>query len=298
MLSQSTNHILLIKPAEFYCNEQTIETNHYQILDKKKTKKEMLQEALLEFKAFENNLKRNKIKVTTLTGQVGCPDNIFPNWAVSHNDQTIDLFSMLGKNRRLEKSKKHISFLNQTYSTKNDYSDSEKESIFLEGTSSLVLDRINHLAYMGISGRSDPDLAQQWCDSRGYKLIKFSTKSHTGNAIYHTDVMMYIGTELAVVCSECIDNNTRELVLESLQSTHHIMEISSEQLISFCGNCIEVCDENNESHLIMSSTAYQGYSKQQKEVLLKYYKSIIHSKLESIEKYGGGSARCMIMELF
>lgn len=298
MLSQSTNHILLIKPAEFYCNEQTIETNHYQILDKKKTKKEMLQEALLEFKAFENNLKRNKIKVTTLMGQVGCPDNIFPNWAVSHNDQTIDLFSMLGKNRRLEKSKKHISFLNQTYSTKNDYSDSENESIFLEGTSSLVLDRINHLAYMGISGRSDPDLAQQWCNSRGYKLIKFSTKSHTGNAIYHTDVMMYIGTELAVVCSECIDNNTRELVLENLQSTHHIMEISSEQLISFCGNCIEVCDENNESHLIMSSTAYQSYSKQQKEVLLKYYKSIIHSKLESIEKYGGGSARCMIMELF
>jgi|TARA_B110000495_G_scaffold43069_1_gene35304 hypothetical protein len=298
MLSQSTNHILLIKPAEFYCNEQTIETNHYQILDKKKTKKEMLQEALLEFKAFENNLKRNKIKVTTLMGQVGCPDNIFPNWAVSHNDQTIDLFSMLGKNRRLEKSKKHISFLNQTYSTKNDYSDSENESIFLEGTSSLVLDRINHLAYMGISERSDPDLAQQWCDSRGYKLIKFSTKSHTGNAIYHTDVMMYIGTELAVICSECIDNNTRELVLESLQSTHHIMEISSEQLISFCGNCIEVCDENNESHLIMSSTAYQGYSKQQKEVLLKHYKSIIHSKLESIEKYGGGSARCMIMELF
>ena len=98
---------------------------------KKKTKKEMLQEALLEFKAFENNLKRNKIKVTTLMGQVGCPDNIFPNWAVSHNDQTIDLFSMLGKNRRLEKSKKHISFLNQTYSTKNDYSDSENESIFL-----------------------------------------------------------------------------------------------------------------------------------------------------------------------
>lgn len=298
MSTQSTNHILLIKPAEFYCNEQTIETNHYQIQDHKKTKDIMLQEALKEFNNFEEILENNKIKVTTLMGQTGCPDNIFPNWAVSYDDQTIDIFSMLGKNRRLEKSDKHISFLNQTYDTKINYSAFEEQSIHLEGTSSLVLDRVNRQAYMGISARSDPNLAHQWCQSRDYELIEFDTKSHTGDAIYHTDVMMYIGTKLAVICSECIVDNSRALVLERLQSTHQIMEISSEQLVSFCGNCIEVCDEESNLHLIMSTTAYQGYSNEQKEVLLKYYKSIIHSDLEFIEKYGGGSARCMIMELF
>lgn len=298
MSLQSTNHVLLIKPAEFYCNEQTIETNHYQEINSEKTKDEILQEALIEFTEFENILKRNKIKVTTLIGQIGCPDNIFPNWAVSYDDHTIDIFSMLGMNRRLEKSEKHISFLNQTYNTNIDYSSLEDKSIYLEGTSSLVLDRVNKHAYMGISSRSNPELANQWCQARGYKLIYFDTISHTGKSIYHTDVMMYIGTKLAVICSECIADDSQALVLERLRSTHDILEISNEQLISFCGNCIEVYDENNESHLIMSTTAYNAYNKEQKTVLLKYYKSIIHSDLESIEKYGGGSARCMIMELF
>jgi len=153
MSLQSTNHVLLIKPAEFYCNEQTIETNHYQEINSEKTKDEILQEALIEFTEFENILKRNKIKVTTLIGQIGCPDNIFPNWAVSYDDHTIDIFSMLGMNRRLEKSEKHISFLNQTYNTNINYSSLEDKSIYLEGTSSLVLDRVNKHAYMGISSR-------------------------------------------------------------------------------------------------------------------------------------------------
>ena len=297
MSTQSTNHILLIKPAEFYCNEQTIETNHYQIQDHKKTKDIMLQEALKEFNNFEEILENNKIKVTTLMGQTGCPDNIFPNWAVSYDDQTIDIFSMLGKNRRLEKSDEHIAILNKTYRTTVDYSSYEHQSCFLEGTSSLVLDRVNRRAYMGISARSNEDLAFKWAKEQNYELITFETQSHTGNPIYHSDVMMYIGTELAVICSEAIKIGANNVINE-LSHTHRILEISSQQLLDFCGNCIEIKDINNNLNLIMSTSAFEGHDSSQLNVLNEHFTKIIYSDLKTIEKYGGGSARCMIMELY
>ena len=135
MSPQSTNHVLLIKPAEFYSNEQTIETNHYQNTNNNKPRSEILNEALVEFDQFEENLLDHDIRVTTFLGQKGCPDNIFPNWAVTFDDQSMHIFSMLGKNRRLEKSENHIQDLNHTYVTTLDYSEYENKSQFLEGTS-------------------------------------------------------------------------------------------------------------------------------------------------------------------
>jgi hypothetical protein len=235
--------------------------------------------------------------VTTFLGQKGCPDNIFPNWAVTFDDQSMHIFSMLGKNRRLEKSENHIQDLNRTYKTTLDYSEYENKSQFLEGTSSLVLDRVNRVAYMGISPRSDEELAKKWASEHDYQLFAFETQSHTGKPIYHSDVMMYIGTELAVICTEAIKTGANN-VINQLSKTHEILEISSDQLINFCGNCIEVKDLNNSINLIMSTRAYEGYESSQLKVLNDYFKHIIHSDLKTIEAYGGGSARCMIMELF
>ena len=297
MSPQSTNHVLLIKPVEFYSNEQTIETNHYQNTNNNKPRSEILNEALVEFDQFEENLLDHGIRVTTFLGQKGCPDNIFPNWAVTFDDQSMHIFSMLGKNRRLEKSENHNLDLNHTYVTTLDYSEYENKSQFLEGTSSLVLDRVNRVAYMGISPRSAEELAKKWASEHAYKLFAFATQRHTGKPIYHSDVMMFIGTELAVICREAIKTGANN-VINQLSKTHEILEISSDQLINFCGNCIEVKDLNNSTNLIMSTRAYEGYERSQLKVLNDYFKHIIHSDLKTIEAYGGGSARCMIMELF
>ena len=297
MNGQSTSHVLLIRPVEFYCNQQTIETNHYQSVDDDKSHSEILEDALIEFDNFEKNLLENNIKVTTLRGQEGCPDNIFPNWAVTYDDKSMHLFSMLGENRRLEKSDEHIAFLNKQYRTTLDYSAYENQSRFLEGTSSLILDRVNRKAYMGISARSNEELAIKWAKEQNYELIVFETQSHTGKPIYHSDVMMYIGTELAVVCSEAIKVGANNVINE-LSHTHQIQEISSQQLLDYCGNCIEIKDTNNNLNLIMSTSAFEGYDSSQLNVLNEHFTSIIHSDLKTIEKYGGGSARCMIMELF
>ena len=297
MSPQSTNHVLLIRPTEFYSNDQTIETNHYQKPDNKKPRSEILNEALIEFDSFEKNLLDHGIRVTTFLGQKGCPDNIFPNWAVTFDDRSMHIFSMLGENRRLEKSENHIRDLNRTYQTTLDYSKYENKSKFLEGTSSLVLDRVNRAAYMGISPRSDEELAKKWARENDYELFAFETQSHTGQPIYHSDVMMYIGTELAVICTEAIKTGA-DNVINQLSKTHEILEISSDQLVNFCGNCIEVKDINNATNLIMSTRAYEGYKSKQIKVLNNYFNQIIHSDLKTIETYGGGSARCMIMELF
>ena len=298
MSRQSTNHILLIKPASFYSNEQTAGTNLYQHSNQEKDKDKILHEALIEFQLFEDLLKENGILVTTLQGQEDCPDNIYPNWFLTFENKTMNLFSMLAKNRRLEKSKSHVSFLNQTYKTTIDYSDFENDSVFLEGTSSMVLDRVNKVAYMGLSARSNEVLAQQWAKDCGFDLIVFETKSHLDEPIYHTDIIMYIGTKIAVICPDSIQSQYQSKVIDRLNKHHEIMEISEDQVLHFCGNGLEVRDAEDNLKVVMSTAAFNTYTTSQKKRFLKLYTKIIHSNLECIEKYGGGSARCMMTELF
>ena len=298
MSRQSTNHVLLIRPARFYSNEQTAETNLYQHSSQGKDKDEILNDALTEFHDFEQLLKRNQILVTTLAGQKDCPDNIYPNWVLTFENKTMNLFSMLAENRRLEKSESHISFLNQTYKTTIDYSDFEKDSVFLEGTSSMVLDRANKVAYMGLSPRSNEELAQQWSKDCGFELMVFETKSHLEEPIYHTDIIMCVGTEIVIISPDSIQSQYQSKIIGRLNKHHQVLEISEDQVLDFCGNCLEVRDTDDNLKLIMSTAAFKSYSIRQKRTLLKYYTKIIHSNLECIEKYGGGSARCMMMELF
>ena len=298
MAKQSTNHILLIKPVIFYSNEQTSQTNLYQQSSQEEDKNKVFYDALNEFNNFEQLLKKNQIMVTTLTGQEGCPDNIYPNWFLTFENKTMNLFSMLAKNRRLEKSDSHIAFLNQTYETTIDYSTFEKDSIFLEGTSSMVLDRVNKVSYMGLSPRSNQELAQKWAKDCGFELIVFETKNYLDQPIYHTDLIMYIGTETAVISVDSLKSQYQSKVIDKLNKHHKVIEISEEQVLSFCGNCLEVRDVNDNFLLVMSTEAFNSYSRNQKETLSKYYTKIIHSDIRCIEKYGGGSARCMMTELF
>ena len=298
MSRQSTNHVLLIRPTRFYSNEQTAETNLYQHSSQGKDKDEILNDALTEFHDFEQLLKRNQILVTTLAGQKDCPDNIYPNWVLTFENKTMNLFSMLAENRRLEKSESHISFLNQTYKTTIDYSDFEKDSVFLEGTSSMVLDRANKVAYMGLSPRSNEELAQQWSKDCGFELMVFETKNHLEAPIYHTDIIMCVGTEIVIISPDSIQSQYQSKIIDRLNKHHQVLEISEDQVLDFCGNCLEVRDTDDNLKLVMSTAAFKSYSIRQKRTLLKYYTKIIHSNLECIEKYGGGSARCMMMELF
>ena len=205
---------------------------------------------------------------------------------------------MKAENRRLEKTPEMINFLKESYELDGDLSPSEKNGHFLEATSSMVFDRVNRVVYAGISPRTNKILVEQWCKDNNYELVVFETNSHTGSPIYHTDVFMYAGQRVIGICFDVILPEYRELVKSKVSRFHDVFEISENQIQDFCGNALEAKNDDNEYFLIMSSRAFAAYSKEQKSILSRYYKEIIHADLPTIEKYGGGSARCMLNELF
>ena len=298
MTKQSTSHLFMIEPDSFYANEQTSYTNHYQVNEINETPEEIAKSALSEFHNLKNIIESKGIKVTAMKGSKDCPDHIFPNWFITFSDKTIQIFSMLAPNRRIEKKPHMIEHLLETYQLTDDMSHLEEKEIFLESTSSMVFDRVNRCVYAGISPRTNADQLKLWCEKNSFELVQFETESHTGSAIYHTDVMMFVGTDIIGICFDVIKSEYRDFVKEKVNRYHEIVELSSDQLLNFCGNAIEAQNSNNELFLIMSTTAYKALNQEQIDTLLKSYKEIIHSHIPTIEKYGGGSARCMLTELF
>ena len=298
MTKQSTSHLFMIEPDSFYANEQTSYTNHYQVNEINETPEEIAKSALSEFHNLKNIIESKGIKVTAMKGSKDCPDHIFPNWFITFSDKTMQIFSMLAPNRRIEKKPHMIEHLLDTYQLTDDMSHLEEKEIFLESTSSMVFDRVNKCVYAGISPRTNADQLKLWCEKNGFELVQFETESHTGSAIYHTDVMMFVGTEIIGICFDVIKSEYRDFVKEKVNRYHKILELSSNQLLNFCGNAIEAQNSNNELYLIISTTAYNALKQEQITALLESYKDIIHSGIPTIEKYGGGSARCMLTELF
>jgi len=298
MVSQSTNHILMIKPAIFYKNSQTIESNHYQIEGENEDIKIITIKAIKEFNDFKLELESNGINILCFEGSKQCPDHIFPNWFTTFSDKTMQIFSMLAPNRRTEKTPEIISYLQKDYDLTHNYSSFEDKGIFLEGTSSMVFDRVNRIVYAGLSPRTNQNLLTEWCKEHSYELVKVQTESHTGAPIYHTDVFMFVGTDVIGICYEVIKSEYRELLKEKVSKYHTVMEISKEQILDFCGNALEAKDKEGNLYLIMSSRAHDALNHDQLNILNTFYKKIIHSDLPTIEKYGGGSARCMLSELF
>jgi len=289
----------MIEPEVFYSNEQTIDSNHYQLKNDSNEDIAIIKEnALREFHNLKKEIEKNNILVKSMKGIHECPDHIFPNWFITFDDKTFQLFSMNAENRRLEKTTEMINYLSQEYTLTSDLSEYEEKGEFLEATSSMVFDRVNRVVYAAVSPRTNKDLTIKWCKENDYELVLFDTNSHKGSSIYHTDVLMYVGQKVIGICFEVILPKYRDMVRDKVSRYHDIFEINESQIKDFCGNSLEAHNDSNEFFLIMSSRAFNALSDAQKNQLSKYYKSIIHTDLTTIEKYGGGSARCMLNELF
>lgn len=300
-----TNKILMVRPICFGFNEETAVNNHYQKKDSA-SNNEIQTKALAEFDEMVIKLKNIGIDVKILqdTKKPYTPDSIFPNnWFSTHGINTIILYPMFAQNRRLERRDDLYDFFdNKSELQIIDYSNLENEDIFLEGTGSLVLDRKNKKAYCSLSVRADERLLDIFCKDMGYKKIAFSSYQTVGTErklIYHTNVMMGIAENYAIICADAIDDaKEKEKVINELKKDKkELIFISEEQVEKFLGNVIELKNKDEVSILVMSSTAYKSLTLEQKNIIEKY-SVILPVDVSTIEKNGGGSARCMIAELY
>jgi hypothetical protein len=301
MNNQSTSHILMIRPVNFGFNEQTAESNAFQ--DKNAEKTGANEKAQAEFDGMVNILRENGVDVIVVddTPEPHTPDSIFPNnWVSFHNNGSIFLYPMQAENRRLERREDIINGLEDNFAVKHviDLSRFEEENKFLEGTGSMVLDRENEIAYACISPRTDPGVLALFCEQADYKAVSFDAVDEKGKAIYHTNVLMCIGSKFAVICLDCIPNpHEKIMVKELLASTHkEIVDISFDQMNHFAGNMLEVKNKAGETLIVMSQSAYDSLLEEQKTSLGKYGK-LVYADISTIETNGGGSARCMMAEV-
>jgi hypothetical protein len=298
-MKQSTGHILMVEPYEFYANPETMDTNVYQVEKEEESHEVILEKALAEFRDYRNMLVGHGVMVTTALGREGCPDMVFPNWASTYDHGWMILHPMYNENRRKERTSYIVKWLKKYYPHIMDWRRYEKEGLYLESTASIVSDHRNKFAYVGLSKRTSRELVEKWGGCMGYNVLVFETNSHKGIPVYHTDFLMYIGTKMAGICAECItDEGMRRQVLERLSETHEVVEFTMEQLRANCCNALEVIGKDEERMLTMSKAAYEALTVKQLDVMKKHYKTIITPDLTTLEKYGGGSARCMLMELF
>jgi len=298
---QSTSHLLMIRPVNFGFNEQTAGSNAFQV--KQGVENEVQEKALTEFNNLVTVLGNNDVDVTVIddTPEPHTPDSIFPNnWVSFHSDGNIFLYPMQAENRRLERREDIINQLEDCFKVHHivDLSRFEHDHKFLEGTGSMVLDRIGKIAYASLSPRTDRDVLAIFCEQTGYKTVCFDAVDEHGKAIYHTNVLMCVGSKFAVICLDSIANpHERIIVTESLQSTRkEIIEISFEQMNQFAGNMLEVQNKSGEVLIVMSQSAFKSLTEAQKATLEKHGK-LIYSNINTIETNGGGSARCMIAEV-
>ncbi|MGB0720602.1 MAG: arginine deiminase-related protein [Bdellovibrionales bacterium] len=300
MTDQSTNHLLMVEPAAFYANPETMETNVYQAAQDAPADV-VFQKALAEFRAFRDALVEAGVIVTTTRGFAECPDMVFPNCLSTHRDSAANalyIYPMLNANRQAERDPALIAELSKRYEEVRDWTRYEADGRALESTASIVMDRVNKVGYAGLSARSDEGLIRAWCEETGYDAVIFETQSHAGKPVYHTDCVMWIGTSLAGVCSDAIMAADRARVLDAISKTHAVVEFDNDQLRAFCGNALEVIGKDGQRLLAMSDAAYGALRDDQKALILKHFTKIVHSDLTTLETYGGGSARCMLMELF
>lgn len=297
MSRQSTRNLVLIEPETFGFNPETAATNHYQ-LDARETRDTVHARALAEFRAFRNMLVEAGAIVTTMRGAKSCPDAVFPNWFSTHEDGVVWLYPMLAPNRRRERTDELIAFFRKYYRVKDSLVHYEVEGRALESTGSLVLDRVHRVAYAGRSKRTDEGLVREWCARMGYEAVIFDTVDHAGQPVYHTDLVIWIGTEICGAGMGTIAEQDRARVLAALSRTREVVELDNAQIRHFAGNSVEIRGDENRPLLVMSETGYGTLTSDQISRLSRCYTRILHAPLDTLETYGGGSARCVIQELF
>jgi len=298
---QTTSTILMIRPVNFVFNEQTAGSNAFQ--NRNAEQQRVQDNALQEFDRFVNILRENGIEVIVIddTAEPHTPDSIFPNnWVSFHNDGTVFLYPMMAENRRLERREDIITQLEDEFKVKHviDLSHFEHENKFLEGTGSMVLDRENKIAYACLSPRTDKEVLEAFCKDSGYEPVLFHAVDQNGMDIYHTNVLMCVGSNYAVICLDSIkDESEKQNIINSLQSTQkQVVAISFEQMNHFAGNMLEVQNKSGESLLVMSKSAWDSLNYEQKAILSSFSKPV-YSDISTIENNGGGSARCMMAEV-
>ncbi|MCX2429829.1 citrulline utilization hydrolase CtlX [Pedobacter sp. GR22-10] len=299
-MNQITKHLLMIRPVDFKFNEQTAGNNKFQVASGQSDVQSL---ALNEFDGFVDLLRKNDVDVTVVddTLEPETPDSIFPNnWVSFHDDGSVYLYPMFSENRRLERRKEILDGLKEKFEVNHvsDLSFYETQYTFLEGTGSMVLDRVNKIAYACLSVRTDQEVLDNFCLLTGYESVSFQAVDSTNFPIYHTNVMMCIGDQFAVICLDAIPNQEERLAVTlSLNSTgKQIIEITLDQMNHFAGNMLQVANQSGESLLVMSEQAYLSLTADQINILEKYAR-IIYAPLYTIEKNGGGSARCMLAEI-
>lgn len=291
----------MIRPVNFMFNEQTAVNNTFQIAGNDADIQERAQQ---EFDGLVATLKEKGIDVSVIndTPEPHTPDSIFPNnWISFHGNGSIVLYPMYAENRRLERKPNVLDQIRKKFSIDKtiDFTSFEKQHKYLEGTGSMVLDRDNRVAYACISPRTDKDLLQKFCDKMNYRAVPFHARDKNGKAIYHTNVMMCVADRFVVICLESIsDSKEKATVVQTIEnSSKEIIPINLEQMNHFAGNMLQVKNADGQHFLVMSSQAFHSLRKEQLKKL-EQYNEIIHAPLDSIEKNGGGSARCMIAEVF
>ena len=302
---QTASTVLMVEPIAFGYNAQTAENNYFQVEQKDA---DIQTKALEEFNNFANKLKSKGINVISVkdTLEPHSPDSIFPNnWVSFHNDGKVVLYPMFAPNRRVERRTDILETLKVKgfeITEIEDLSHFENQQKFLEGTGSMIFDHDHKIAYGSVSLRLDEELFRQFCTKFGFRPVVFHSYQNAGDQrlpIYHTNVMMCVADKFVVICLDCIDDELeREKVQEVIKSTQkEIIEISEDQMQQFAGNMLQVQNEAGEKFLVMSESAYRSLTAQQISAIEKYCE-IIYSDLNTIETNGGGSARCMLAEVF
>jgi hypothetical protein len=307
-MNQTTNSILMIRPVAFRMNEQTAVNNYYQKVLDNLLPATVNAKAQEEFDAFVKKLQAVGVNVIVVDDTLNpdTPDSIFPNnWISFHETGDVVLYPMFAENRRGERREDVLDILEDNGFVINeimDYTSAEEDGFYLEGTGSIVLDRENGKAYCALSPRADEELFIEFCEDFEYSPVifeAFQTVDGERKLIYHTNVMMCIGDTFAVICADCIDDKKeRKMVLDSLRGDDkEIILITEAQVNNFAGNMLEVLGADDRRYLVMSSSAHQSLTKKQ-IAQLEEHVTILSSSLDTIEACGGGSARCMMAEIF
>jgi len=307
-MQQTTNSILMIRPVAFRMNEQTAVNNYYQKVLNNLSQESLNVKAQDEFDAFVTKLRGVGVNVIVVddTSNTDTPDSIFPNnWISFHENGDVVLYPLFAENRRGERREDILDILEDNGFVINeimDYTSAEEDGFYLEGTGSIVLDRENGKAYCALSPRADEELFIEFCEDFDLNPIifeAFQTVNGVRKLIYHTNVVMCIGKTFVVICADCIDDKKeRKILLDSLRSDKkEVVLITEAQVANFAGNMLEVKGADNRRYLAMSTSAHQSLTKKQ-ITQLEEHVTILSSSLDTIEGCGGGSARCMMAEIF
>jgi hypothetical protein len=298
----------MIRPVAFRMNEQTAVNNYYQKVLDGLLPATVNAKAQQEFDTFVDKLRAVGVDVTVVedTLDPDTPDSIFPNnWISFHGSGDVALYPMFAENRRPERREEILDILEDKGFVINeimDYTSAEEDGFFLEGTGSLVLDRKNDKAYCALSPRADEELFIEFCEDFEYTPVifeAFQTVNGERKLIYHTNVMMCLGETYAIICADSIDDKKeRKMVLDSLRGDEkEVILITEDQVNNFAGNMLEVKGANDRRYLVMSASAHQSLTKKQ-IAQIEEHVTILSSNLDTIEACGGGSARCMMAEVF